>query len=294
MRTEAAALPAAPPVLVNVCLTGMVADRSRNPYLPVSPEEIIGDAVRVCDLGAQVVHLHARDERGAPTWSAAIYERIVQGIRRERPALVCCVSTSGRLWSDFERRSEVLHLTGDAKPDMASLTLGSVMFPSGLSATEPDMLRRLAGTMREKAIKPELEIFDISMIVASKVMQQEGLVERDSPYFNLILGNMGSTAAAADDLENMIHALPATSVWAAAGIGRAQLPMNMEGIRHGGAVRVGLEDALYMDSGKSILATNAMLVERIVDLARQEGRRLATPEEVHRLLGLPARSCSGR
>lgn len=286
---------AMPPVLINVCLTGMVADRSRNPHLPVSPKEIVADAVRVCELGAQIVHIHARDAKGAPTWDASVYETILKGIRRERPALICCVTTSGRLWSEFERRAEVLQLTGDAKPDMASLTLGSVTFPSGESATAPETVRRLAHVMHCRAIKPELEIFDFDMIEMAKVLQGEGLIERERPYFNLILGNRDSAAASPEVLDAMVSALPANSIWAAAGIGRAQLPMNEAGIARGGAVRVGLEDALYLDSTKTVLATNPLLVERVVRLVAGAGRRLASLEEARRMLALAGgqRSATG-
>jgi len=113
-----------PELIINVCVTGMIPTKDMTDFVPVTPEEIAEDAVRCYDEGASIVHLHARGEDGKPTWKASIYEDIVSRIRKERPDMICCISTSGRNWPEFERRSEGLYITGNGKPDMASLTLG--------------------------------------------------------------------------------------------------------------------------------------------------------------------------
>ena len=112
------------PLLINACLTGMIPTKDQTEHVPISPEEIALQAVEVYDEGARIVHLHARDKDGKPTWKAEIYEDIITRIREERPEMICCVSTSGRNWPEFEKRSEALFITGKGKPDMASLTLG--------------------------------------------------------------------------------------------------------------------------------------------------------------------------
>lgn len=275
-----------PPLIVNVCLTGMVPSRDKTPYVPLSPEEIVADAVRVCDAGAQIVHIHARDETGAPTWRAEIYERILSGIRRERPGLICGVSTSGRLWSDFGRRAEVLSLDGAAKPDMASLTLGSLNFHSGPSINSIDTVKCLAETMLARGIKAELEAFEIGMIEFAHYLLKQGLVG-GRPYFNLLLGSLGTISATIGNLASMITALPPHAVWSAAGIGVFQLPMNVAAIIAGGGVRVGIEDSIYFDAARTRLATNEALVQRVVRIAENCQRRLATPNEARAWLGLP-------
>ena len=272
-------------LVINVCLTGMIPAKDMTKFVPVTPEEIIEDAVKVYDAGARIVHVHARDNEGKPTWKASVYEKILSGIRRERPELVCCVSTSGRNWPEFERRSEVLHITGSAKPDMASLTLGSLNFPTGASVNAPDMIRKLAETMKEKDIKPELEVFDMGMIGFAKYLERKGVLEGRT-YFNLLLGSLGSVHATIGNLSTLVAALPGNSFWVAAGIGMFQLPMNVAAIVAGGGVRVGIEDSIHFDYTRKKLATNVDLVRRVARIAEEMQRSIARPDEVRDLIGL--------
>ncbi len=284
-RNEPHPLSAYPPFIINACLTGMIPTKEKTEFVPVTPDEIVEDAVKVFDAGARIVHVHARDERGRPTWKALIYEKILRGIRRERPELIICVSLSGRNWPEFEKRAEVLHLTGDAKPDMGSLTLGSLNFTSGASVNSMDMIIRLAQAMKEKGIRPELEIFDTGMISMAKYLERKKIIE-GRKYFNLLLGNLGTLPATTGNLAAMVDALPDDSTWAAAGIGVFQLPVNAAAIVAGGGARVGIEDNLYYDYGKTRLATNEELVKRLVRIAGELQRPLATPDETRRMAGI--------
>ena len=275
-----------PPLIINVCLTGMIPTRASTPHVPLSVDEIVSDAIAVADAGAQMVHLHARDEAtGQPTSDTRYFERILTGIRRERPQLVCCVTTSGRNWPEFERRSEVLLLKGAAHPDMASLTLGSLNFLTGPSNNAIHMVERLAMCMQENDIKPELEVFDSGMINLAKYLERHGIL-RGTKYFNLLLGNLNTAAATIGDLSHLVAALPADSVWSAAGLGAFQLPMNVAAILSGGNVRVGLEDNIHYDAGRSRLATNVELVQRLVRISGEFERPLATCAQVRTMLGL--------
>ncbi|MBN1866994.1 GNAT family N-acetyltransferase [Candidatus Sumerlaeota bacterium] len=284
-RNEPHPLAPYPPFLVNVCLTGMIPTKKTTEFVPVGVEEIVEDAVRVADAGAQILHVHARDEDGKPTWRGDLYEKILTGIRRERPDLVLCISTSGRNWPDFERRSEALRLTGDAKPDMASLTLGSMNFPTGPSVNAPEMIQKLAQAMQENDIRPELEVFDHGMIAYAKFLERRGLLP-EKKYFNLLLGSLGTASATIANLAAMVQALPENSVWAAAGIGMFQLPMNAAAIVAGGGVRVGLEDNIHYDSARKRLASNEDLVKRVVRLAAELERPLATAAQARQMVGL--------
>ena len=274
-----------PPLIINVCLTGMIPTKEMTGFVPITPEEIAEDAVLCCDAGASIVHLHARDIDGRPTWKAEIYEKIITLIRRERPELICCVSTSGRNWSEFERRSEVLHLTGLAKPDMGSLTLGSLNFPSGPSVNSIEMVTRLASTMKEKGIKPELEVFDAGMLNLGKILESKGIIE-GIKYWNLLFGNINSMPADTKGLNYLISLLPENSIWAAAGIGQFQLPMNAAAIITGGNVRVGLEDNIFYDYEKKKLATNVDLVKRLRRIADEIYRPLSSTAEARKIIGL--------
>jgi len=273
------------PLIINVCLTGMIPTKISIPYVPISADEIIEDAIKVYDAGARMVHIHARDENGFPTPDAKYYEKIITGIRQERPQLICCATTSGRDWSSFEKRSEVLELTGNAKPDLASLTLGSLNFSAGASVNSVDMIEQLAMKMKEKNIKPELEIFDSGMINLAKYLERHEIIT-GTKYFNILLGNINTAPATIGDLANLSNALPENSIWAAAGIGVFQLPMNTAAIVAGGHIRVGIEDSIYYDYKKRKLATNVDLVKRIVRISNELQRDIATGAETRKMLGI--------
>ncbi len=282
-QNDAYPLKAYDPLIINVCLTGMVPTKISTPHVPVFIDEIIEDAINVYDAGARIVHIHARDENGLPTPKAKYYEKIISGIKKERPDMICCATTSGRNWSDFESRSEVLHLTGVAKPDMASLTLGSLNFLSGASINTIDMVERLAMVMKEKNIKPELEVFDSGMVNLAKYLERHGLIH-GTKYFNILLGNLNTVPATIENLSHIYNSLPKDSIWAAAGLGQFQLNMNTAAIISGGHVRVGLEDNIYYDHKQTKLATNVDLVKRIVRVSKELQRPIATSTETKRLL----------
>lgn len=274
-----------PPLLINVCLTGMIPTKKMTKFVPISPEEISEQAIGVYDQGARIVHLHARNEDGTPTWKAEIYEKIITLIKRERPDLICCISTSGRDWPELERRSEALFITGKGKPDMASLTLGSLNFPSGPSVNSIDMVTKLAIIMKEKNIIPELEVFDSGMLNLAKVLETKEIFS-GKKYFNLLFGSLNSIPASVKDLDYLVSKLPENSTWAAAGIGQFQLPINVAAIVMGGNVRVGLEDNIYYDYDRKQLATNEDLVKRLVRISKEIYRPIATPKETRQMIGM--------
>jgi uncharacterized protein (DUF849 family) len=195
------------------------------------------------------------------------------------------VSLSGRDCSEFEKRAEPLELDGNLKPDMGSLTLSSVNFNKQASVNEPDMIRALALRMKERGISPELEAFDIGMINYARYLEKKSLI---SPpyYFNLLLGNIACAQADLLHAGVMIRDLPERSLWSLAGIGDSQLPMNSVAIAVGGGVRVGLEDHIFLDSGRTKLARNRDLLERIHCIARSNERPVMTARELRLALEL--------
>ncbi len=273
------------PLIVNACLTGMVPTKADNPAVPVTPEEIAADVERVVAAGASIVHLHARDEAGAPTYRREVYADVIGRVKERGPDVIVVVSTSGRTFKSFEERADVLDLAGDLKPDMASLTLGSLNFPKQAVANEPEMIRRLAERMRERGIVPELEIFDLGMVDYATHLIERGVLDGTRPYFNILLGSLGTLSATPLNLALAVQALPAGAVWAAAGIGRYQFAMNALAVTMGGHVRVGLEDNLFLGVQERP-ATNTALVERIVALGRAFEREPATPAETRAAFGI--------
>jgi uncharacterized protein (DUF849 family) len=273
------------PLIINAALTGAVPKKADNPSVPITPDEIAEDARLSVEAGAAIVHLHARDSASEPTHDPAIFAEIVAKVRTSCSDAIVCVTTSGRRYPDFERRSQVLELDGELKPEMASLTLGSLNFPERASVNEPETIRSLAERMTERGIVPELEIFDFGMVDYAKYLIERGVL-RPPLYFNLYLGSLGTVSASPFNLAALAMTLPEGSTWSATGIGRYQFWVNSMAITMGGHVRVGLEDGLFMDAAKARSATNQALVERLVGLARSLERPIATPAEARELIGL--------
>ena len=266
------------PVPVVLAPTGMIPTKAMTPHVPITPAEIADDVTAAVALGISAVHLHARDDDGAPTWERDVYADIITRIRDRHPDLVINVSTSGRDFPELEKRADVLALDGDIKPEVASLTMSSLNFLSGPSVNAPETIRALATIMRDRGIVPELEIFDLGMINFAHVLQREGILLGDFPA-NIFLGNIAGLQATAGELGIAIDRLPAGSHWNGAGLGDAQTTAAMLAISTGGGVRVGLEDGIYLDHTRAELATNAALVERVHRLMDVAGRRVMTPAE---------------
>jgi 3-keto-5-aminohexanoate cleavage enzyme len=272
--------------ILNFAPTGLIPTREMTPHVPVRPAEIVNQVLDVADLGVSMVHIHARDPAtGKPTHAKEVYGRIIGGIRKRRKDLVLCVSTSGRVFNRFDKRSDCLNLEGDLKPDLGSLTLSSLNFNKQASVNSPQMIQDLARFMLERGIKPELEAFDLGMINYAKYLIQKGLLEPPY-YFNLILGNIACAQADILHLGLMINELPEDSIWSVGAVGDSQLRMNSIAIAAGGGARIGLEDNIWYDAERTRLATNRELVERVVYIARSMGREPLSPREARGLLKL--------
>ena len=265
-------------LIITVAPTGSLPKKKDTPHVPVTVEEIVACALRCEDAGASIVHIHIRDEDENPSDDPRIFNEIVEQVR-ERSNLIIQVSTGGRAGTDLESR--ILRL--QMRPEMASLTTGSVNFPHSAYVNPPDLVDALAGEMRRLEIKPEMEIFDLSMVNNAVALADRDLAVGPL-HFNFVMGLRGAMPAKIEHLVHLSTGLPAESTWTVSGIGAAQLKMNLHAVLMGGHVRVGLEDNIYYKKGK--LATNEMLVERIVRLSKELGREVATPDEARKILHL--------
>jgi uncharacterized protein (DUF849 family) len=272
-------------LIINLAPTGMVPTRGETPHVPLTPDEVAADVRRCRDAGAAIVHVHPRDPSGQPTQDAAIAGNFIRAIRAAVPDVVVCITTSGRRNPELDGRSAVLNLDGDARPEMASLTLGSLNFPKQASINAPATIQGLADLMRARQIVPEWELFDLGMLDYAAYLRTRGLLG-DPVYANILLGSLGTLKATALNLALMVERLPAGATWAGTGVGRHQLSMNRLAIAMGGHVRVGLEDNIWWDDERTELATNVRLVERLVQIGRAMGREPAEPALVRSRLGI--------
>lgn len=274
-------------LIINFTPTGMIPTKKMTPHVPISVNEIVECVHEAFDIGITMVHLHARDEKtGEPTYKGEIYRNIIEGIRKFAKDLVICVSLSGRTFKKFEQRAEPLQLTGNAKPDMGSLTLSSVNFNRQESVNSPAMIQSLAKEMLNRGILAELEAFDSGMVNYAKYLERKGMLEAPH-YFNLLFGNIACAQADLLHIGVMINDLPYnSSYWSLAGIGDAQLMINSLAVAYGGGVRVGLEDNIWYDANRTKLAKNTDLLKRIHTIAEVNERKIMPPRECRRLLNL--------
>jgi uncharacterized protein (DUF849 family) len=263
----------------------MIPTRDLSPRVPLQPIEIVRDVNAAAEIGITMVHIHARDEDGAPTYKKEVYAPIIAGIREQHPDLIICVSCSGRDFTELEQRADVLNLSGDLRPDMASLTLSSLNFSRQASITEPRMVQSLAQRMVDRGIRPELEIFDLGMANYARYLGSK--IDLQMPlYANVMLGNIATAQADLLSITALVQSLPANMLWSLAGIGSTQISVTALAATIAPGVRIGLEDCLWFDRDQSKLATNSNLVRRTHQMADLVDRPIMLPRELRALLQL--------
>jgi 3-keto-5-aminohexanoate cleavage enzyme len=269
-------------LIITAAVTGSLPTRARTPHVPITPAEIVEAGVRCEQAGAAVIHVHARNPQDeSPSTDVRLFEEITHGLKA-RTNLIIQISTGGRAGMAYESRSDRLEL----RSEMASLTTGSVNFPDSVYANSPELITRLATDMQRLGIKPEMEIFDVSMIRNAVELAEKGLAETPL-HFDFVMGLKGAIPATIENLVHLKTSIPAGATWTVAGIGPAQLVVNTHAILMGGHVRIGLEDNIYYRKGE--LAPNERFVERMVRLAAEFGRAVATPDEARRIMHLKPR-----
>jgi 3-keto-5-aminohexanoate cleavage enzyme len=268
------------PVVITVAPVGGELTRDEQPNLPLTPEEIGDDVARAAAAGASIVHVHARDERGAPSQRREHFAAIVDAIR-SRCDIVVQTSTGGSVGMTEEERAEPL----DLHPEMASLTTGTVNFGDEVFENPPPLIERFFATMRERGIMPEFECFDSGHVDTALRLVERHDTERHHLHFDLVLGVPGGMRGTPEAVAFLASLLPETATWSATGVGRTHLPVTLATIALGGHVRTGFEDNIYYRRGE-LATSNAQLVERVARLATEAGREVATVEETRAMLGL--------
>lgn len=266
--------------VITAALTGPIGTKTDNPHLPTTPAEIAEAAARAHSAGAAVVHVHIRDEAGAPTADLSAARRTVGLIEDSCPALIQ-LSTGVGLSVPFEERERLV----EARPRMATLNVCSMSFGAGEFRNPPDGVRRLAVKMRELDIKPEIEVYDTGHLEVALALHSEGILA-EPLQFSFVLGVRGGAAATPENLLAMIRRLPEGAVWQVIAIGRANLELTAIGLALGGNARTGMEDTLMLRRGVPA-SSNAELVERLVGVSRSLEREPATVTEAEALLSLP-------
>jgi len=273
------------PVVIAVAITGSVPRKKDNPALPVTPSEQIESTHEAFEAGASLVHIHVRNPDESSSSDPNLFAQVQEGIKKHCPGMIVQFSTGGR-GRDQAARGSALYL----KPEMASLSTGSVNFPTIVYENSPALVWDLAGKMKENDIRPEIEIFDLSHIHAAKRLIDDGLMN-DRPHVQFVMGVKNAMPADEHLLEILLAELKRVipgATWTAAGIGRYQNEV-MRWVLERGAdgVRTGLEDNIRVTKER-LAASNAELVKIAADLCAKYDARPATVAEARQLLGIRA------
>jgi 3-keto-5-aminohexanoate cleavage enzyme len=266
------------PLIITCAPVGAEVRIDQTPYLPYTPK-LLGETARaVREAGGSIIHVHCRNDDGTNTHSVERFRQAYEAIR-EQSDLIVQFSTGGAIGMTPEERSSVLQL----RPEMATLTCGSVNFGDDIFENSFPIMRGILKKMNEFGVRPELEIFDKGHISNARRLARERLLSFPQ-HVDLVLGVPGGLDATVQNLCDLVDDLPEGCTWSVAGIGRQQLPMAMAAVAMGGHVRVGLEDNLFYTRGR--LARNEELVARVARIAAEAGRPVATPDQARKILGL--------
>jgi uncharacterized protein (DUF849 family) len=262
--------------IINFTPTGTQTNRE-NSRAPLLPNEIIEEVHHAYEMGITMVHIHARDPKDfSNTYKKDVYQPIIEGIRKHCPNLAICVSLTGRLHPEFEKRSEVLEL----KPDMGSLTMSSINFPKSASVNEPEMILKLIEKMNQYGVIPEIECFDSGMVNYTNYLIKKGIL-KGPHYMNIIFGNIYNAQIDTATLSSITNNLPPNTKVCFGGIGKDQLNSNILGLIYADGVRIGLEDNLYIKNKE--LTTNLELLSRMHKIMEQMELSILTPLEFKQL-----------
>jgi uncharacterized protein (DUF849 family) len=271
------------PVVIAVAITGSVPRKKDNPAVPVTPEEQIESTHEAFEAGATLVHIHVRNDDETPSSDPERFARVQEGVASHCPGMIIQFSTGGR-GRDPSARGSALHL----KPDMASLSTGSVNFPTIVYENHTTLVVDLATKMKDFGVRPEIEIFDLSHLHGAKRLMEQGLID-ERPHVQFVMGVQNALPADEHLLDILLGELRRVlpmATWTAAGIGKNQSRVMEWALARGAdAVRTGLEDNIRIDKAR-LAANNAELVERAVLAVEAHGRTVATAEQARTLLGL--------
>jgi 3-keto-5-aminohexanoate cleavage enzyme len=269
--------------IIAVAITGSVPRKKDNPALPTTPAEQVESTHEAFEAGATLVHIHVRNDDETPSSDPERFAAVKEGVEKHCPGMIVQFSTGGR-GRDQSARGSALYL----KPDMASLSTGSVNFPTIVYENSPTLLQDLATKMKENGIRPEIEIFDLSHLHGAKRLIEQGLID-ERPHVQFVMGVKNAMPAEEHLLDTLLAELKRIlpkATWTAAGIGRHQSEvMNWVLARDADGVRTGLEDNIRVSKDR-LAASNAELVRIAAELCSKYDARPASPPEARALLGL--------
>jgi uncharacterized protein (DUF849 family) len=300
-------------LIITAALTGNITLPTQTPYLPLTPQQIIDEAVRAGNAGAASVHIHGRDPKtGRPTTAPEVYREIAAGIKA-RSNVIVCVTTGGTADMTPAQRAQVVPAL---KPELATFNMGSINFsihPIADRYKDEDYqypwekefalstkdfifrntfgdIEKLCQIMQENDTQSEYEVYDAGHLYNLKFLVRRNIIKLPV-WLQYVTGILGGIGSALEDVMYMKHTADRligseNYKWSIIGAGYpAEFHLATLAIIMGGHVRVGFEDNIFIEKG--VLAkSNAELVEKAVRIARELGREIATPDEARKILNL--------
>ena len=270
-------------LIITAAICGAEVTKEQNPAVPYTVEEIVREAKSAVDAGAAIVHLHVREDDGTPTQSHVRFQECEEAIYKVCPNVILIPSTGGAVGMSPEERLDSTNTT--PIPEMATLDCGTCNFGDDIFDNTMPTMRAFGKRMIEKGIKPEYECFEMGHLDTILTMARKGEVPGAPMQFNFVLGVPGCTPATVGNLSWLVNQIPAGSTWTVTRVGRSAFPMAATAIAMGGNVRVGFEDNIYLSKGVKA-ASNGELVAKVVRIAKELGREIATSDEARQILGL--------
>jgi len=268
-------------LIITAAICGAEVLKEHNPAVPYTVEECVREAKLAYQAGASIIHLHVRYDDGTPTQDRERFRLIMEAIRNECPDVIIQPSTGGAVGMTDDERLQPTELN----PEMATLDCGTCNFGGDdVFVNTENTIKYFGDRMIERGIKPELEVFDKSMIEMALRLAKKGHILKPF-HFDFVMGVNGGIGGEIRDFAFMRGSIPDDATYTVAGVGRFQMPLAVLAIIDGGHVRVGFEDNVYISKG--ILAqSNGELVAKVVRMAKELGREIANPTEARRILGL--------
>ncbi len=284
-----------PDVCVITCaLSGVLATRQQCPGIPYTPVEIAEEAKRAYDAGASVVHIHARNDDGSPTFDPATFAAIKAEIRARCPVILNF--STGTITDDVSQQCAYIR---ESKPEIAALNMGTMNYSKYSDKRKSfvfdmifpntyEKIIKLLTAMNESGVKPELECFDTGHTHGIWPLLDMGVLKKPL-QFSFIVNVLGGIPPLIESLQLQTRIMPPGSEWEVIGISKCQWRMIGAALALGGNIRVGLEDNLYLPGGE-MARSNADVVEIAARMTRDVGRKVASVDEARQILSLGAAS----
>lgn len=268
-------------LIITAAICGAEVTKEHNPAVPYTVEEIGREAEAAYKAGASIIHLHVRQDDGTPTQDKERFRLCIEEIKRRCPDVIIQPSTGGAVGMSNEERLQPIYL----HPEMATLDCGTCNFGGDeIFINTENAIKEFGQKMIELGIKPEVEVFDKGMIDSAIRLQKKGFIKAPM-HFNFVMGVNGGISATLRDFDFLMGSIPEGSTFTVSGIGRNQFQVAAMSIVSGGHVRVGFEDNVYISKGVPA-KSNGEMVEKVVRLAKELGREVATPAEAREILCL--------